>query len=90
MEGLWCLWDHRCCYFYQTKDPRVVVELIVRGAGSLVVSTATNNRVFGDKKSVTLGVIEKHCTRTGFEGLKETVDACLAVPSDADKNTADI
>jgi len=66
------------------------VELIARGTGSLVVSTATINRVFGDQKSVTFGVIEKHCTRTGFEGLKETVDACLAVLSDADRNTADI
>ncbi|MGB8311979.1 MAG: hypothetical protein WCE81_08970 [Halobacteriota archaeon] len=66
------------------------MELIVRGAGSLVVSTATINRVFGDQKSVTFGVTEKHCTRTGFEGLKETVDACLAVLSDADRNTADI
>jgi hypothetical protein len=47
------------------------------------MSTEKINEIFGDQKSVALSVLEKqrtkrHCTKTDFNGLRATVDTCLA------------
>jgi hypothetical protein len=43
----------------------------------LVIPTEKINEIFGDQKTVVLSVLEKHCAKTNYNGLKAAVNACI-------------
>ncbi len=43
----------------------------------IVMSTVDINRIFGGQKTVSLSVLEKHCSPVKFEELRSTVDECI-------------
>jgi hypothetical protein len=43
----------------------------------IIMSTVDINRIFGGQKTVSLSVLEKHCSPVKFEKLRRTVDECI-------------
>jgi hypothetical protein len=72
---------HADCYVFcihTERDAATANALDLSKWEFLVISRERINQIFGDQKSVACIVIKKHCKETDFEGLKATVEACLA------------